>query len=74
VIVSGDDEWKPRSSETNSNPDAAIVAAVSRVVREPPSARVQKSASSQRCTRRNSRWRERTCSQRRIRTSLALFG
>ena len=44
---------------------SAIVAAVSRVVRQPPSARVQKSASSDRWSRRSGSWRERTCSQKR---------
>ena len=48
VIVSGDEAWKPRSRETSSNPAPAIAAAVSRVVRQPPSARVQNSASSER--------------------------
>ena len=33
MIVSGDEAWKPRSRETSSNPDVAIAAAVSRVVR-----------------------------------------
>ena len=53
VIVSSDDDWKPRSIQSNSKPAARIAASVSRVVRQPPSDRVQKSESTACCTARN---------------------
>ena len=36
VIVKSDEEWKPRSRRSKSNPAARIAASVSRVVSQPP--------------------------------------
>jgi hypothetical protein len=41
VIVRSDEAWKPRSRAAKRKPAARIAASVSRVVRQPPSARVQ---------------------------------
>ena len=62
VIVTSDEEWKPRSRAANSNPADRIAASVSRVVRQPPSARVQYAASNPRWASRNARLSARTCS------------
>ena len=65
VIVSSEEDWKPRSIRSNSKPAARIAASVSRVVSQPPSDRVQKSESTACWTARNGAWGERTCSYTR---------